>query len=106
MQQLNQKHPDNYLLGMRILWAPIGFMIICWVFVPESPWFHVRRGNKDKAMKAMRQLYGGVKNFDFDEEYGIIARTIQNEKEMLQEAPRYIHVFKGLNLVNSPLCWK
>jgi SP family general alpha glucoside:H+ symporter-like MFS transporter len=47
MQQLNQKHPDNYLLAMRILWAPIGLMIIFWVFVPESPWFHARRGNKE-----------------------------------------------------------
>ena len=31
MQQLNQKHPDDYLLAMRILWAPVGLMIIFWV---------------------------------------------------------------------------
>ena len=28
MQQLNKRHPDNYLLAMRILWAPIALMII------------------------------------------------------------------------------
>ncbi|KIN08770.1 hypothetical protein OIDMADRAFT_48613 [Oidiodendron maius Zn] len=98
MQQLNQRHPDNYLLAMRILWAPIGLMIICWVIVPESPWFHARRGNKDEAIKSMKQLYGGVQGYDFEEEYGIIARTIEHERELLQETPRYVHIFKGLNL--------
>lgn len=49
----------------------------------------------------MKQLYGGVQGFDFEEEYGIIARTIAHEKEVLQEAPSYRHVFKGLNLVGE-----
>ena len=106
MQQLNQRHPDNYLLAMRILWAPIGLMIICWVIVPESPWFHARRGNKDMAIKSMKQLYGGVQGYDFEEEYGIIARTIEHERELLQETPRYVHIFKGLNLVSASVLFK
>lgn len=106
MQQLNQKHPDNYLLAMRILWAPIGVMIIVWALVPESPWFHARRGDKDKALKTMRQLYGGVEGYDFEEEYGIIARTIEHERELLEDSPRYIHVFKGLNLVSTSVLLK
>lgn len=103
MQQLNQKHPDNYLLAMRILWAPLGIMILCWVFIPESPWFHARNGDKEKALKAMRQLYGGIQGYNFEEEYGIIARTIEHEREVLQAAPSYIHVFQGLNLVSVSL---
>lgn len=99
MQQLNQKHPDNYLLAMRILWAPIGLMIICWAIVPESPWFYARHGNKEMALKHMRYLYGGVEGYDFEEEYGIIEATIAHEKAMLQDQPRYIDVFKGPNLV-------
>jgi SP family general alpha glucoside:H+ symporter-like MFS transporter len=107
MQQLNQRHPNNYLLAMRILWAPIGLMIICWAFVPESPWFHARHGDKEKAMKAMKQLYGDVKGYDFEEEYGIIARTIEHERELLQEGkPRYVHIFKGLNLVSASVQFK
>ena len=66
MQQINKKYPDNYLLAMHILWAPIGLMIICWVLVPESPWYYARRGNKEKALKMMRQLYGGVDGYDYD----------------------------------------
>lgn len=106
MQQLNKKHPDNYLLAMRILWAPIGLMILFWIFVPESPWFHARHGNKEKAMKAMKQLYGGVQGFDFEEEYGIIERTIAHEREVLQVVPSVIHVFKGLNLVGASVSSK
>lgn len=99
MQQLNQKHPENYILAMRILWGPISLMILCWAFVPESPWFHARRGNKEKTMRAMRQLYGGVEGYNFEDEYWIIVRTIEHEKTVLQEKPRYFDVFKGLNLV-------
>lgn len=101
MQQLNKKHPDNYLLAMRIIWAPVALMIVCWVFIPESPWFYARHDNKEKAIKSLKQLYGGVEGFDFEEEYGIIVRTIAHEREVLQEAPSYRHVFKGLNLVSE-----
>lgn len=100
MQQLNKKHPDNYLLAMRILWAPIGLMIVFWTFIPESPWYHARRGEKEKAMKCLHQLFGGVEGYDFEEEYGIIARTIQHEQTMNQEKPSFADVFRGFNLVS------
>jgi MFS transporter, SP family, general alpha glucoside:H+ symporter len=106
MQQLNQRHPDNYLLAMRILWAPIGLMIVCWFFIPESPWFHARRGNKEQAIKTMKQLYGGVEGYDFEEEYGIIAKTIEHERELLEDRPRYVDIFKGLNLVSASVPFK
>jgi SP family general alpha glucoside:H+ symporter-like MFS transporter len=48
----------------------------------------------------MRQLYGGVPNFNFEEEYGIIARTIAHERDVLQEAPKFVHVVQGINLVS------
>ncbi|ORY31052.1 general substrate transporter [Naematelia encephala] len=97
MQQLNVKHPDNYLIAMRVLWAPIGLMLLCWVFVPESPWFHARKGNKEGAMKSLKQLYGNVKGYDFEEEYAIIARTIEHERQVLVHKPSYADVFRGTN---------
>ncbi|OAA61997.1 General substrate transporter [Niveomyces insectorum RCEF 264] len=97
MQQLNKKHPDNYLLAMRILWGPIAMMIVCWIFVPESPWFHARRGNKERAIANMKKLYGGVKGYDYEDEYGVIERTIAHEKAMLNDRPRYVDVFRGVN---------
>lgn len=100
MQQLNEKHPDNYLLAMRVLWGPIGFMLLCWAFVPESPWFHARKGNKEAAIKSLRQLFGNVEGYDLEEEYNIIARTIEHEKELLNHQPSYMDVFRGTNLVS------
>lgn len=101
MEQLNQKHPDNYLLAMRVLWAPVGLMIVFWAAIPESPWFYARHGSKEKAVKAMKQLYGNVKGYDFEVEYGIIERTIQHERQLLHHKPRYVDIFKGRNLVSA-----
>jgi hypothetical protein len=101
MQQLNQKHPDNYLLTLRILWALIGLMLTCWVFVPESPWFHPPRGNKKEgAMKSSRQLFSNVEGYDLEEEYPIIARTIQHENDLLAHKPFYADLFRRINLVS------
>ena len=30
MQQINKKYPNDYILAMRIVWAPIGLIILCW----------------------------------------------------------------------------
>ncbi|KAL1893354.1 hypothetical protein Sste5346_006532 [Sporothrix stenoceras] len=98
MQQLNSKYPDNYLLAMRILWAPIGLMLICWILAPESPWFHARHGNKEKALKSMRWLYGGVEGYDYEEEYSIIVKTIEHEKGLLTSKFNTLEIFKGINL--------
>ncbi|CAK7227666.1 hypothetical protein SEUCBS140593_006653 [Sporothrix eucalyptigena] len=98
MQQLNSKYPDNYLLAMRILWAPIGLMLICWFLAPESPWFHARHGNKEKAIKCMKQLYGGVEGYDFEEEYSIIEKTIEHEKGLLTSKINTLDILKGRNL--------
>lgn len=84
---------------MRILWAPIGLMIVCWAFVPETPWHHARRGNKEAAMKSLRQLYGGVEGYNFEEEYNIIALTIEHERMALEKKPSYADVFRGTNRV-------
>lgn len=100
MQQLNTKHPDKYLIAMRVLWAPIALMLVCWAFVPESPWFHARRGNKEAAMKSLHHLYGNVKDYDYEEEYQIIARTIDHENELLNRKPTYADVFRGTNRVS------
>ncbi|KAH8677975.1 general substrate transporter [Xylariales sp. PMI_506] len=99
MQQLNQLYPNDYLFAVRILWVPIGLTIFFWSFVPESPWFYARHGDKDKAMQSMIKLYGGVEGYDFEEEYGIIVRTIKHERKKLHDQqPSYAHVFDGVNL--------
>lgn len=40
-------------------------MIMCQVFNPESPLFQTRHGNKEKANTTIRQLYSGIKAYNF-----------------------------------------
>ena len=100
MQQLNKYRPNDYLFAMRILFAPIGFMIFVWLPLPESPWYFARKGEKEKALNSMRRLYGGIPGYNFEEEYAIIANTIAHEADVLFQAPSYKDVFRGVNLVS------
>lgn len=102
MQQLNKKRPNDYLFAMRILFAPVGIMIVFWAFIPESPWFYARRGNKAAAIKSLQRLFGNVEGYDIEEEYGIIERTIAHENANLDFKPRFRHVFQGVHLVYRP----
>lgn len=106
MQQLNQKHPDEYLLAMRILWAPIALMLACWIWIPESPWHLVRKGQMDKAKHSLKMLFGGVEGYDIEEEVAIIARTIAHEQEVLVHKPSYADCFKGVNLVGLRMLYR
>lgn len=99
MQQINKNHPTNYLLAMRVVWAPIGLIILCWAFIPESPWYHAKRGNKEGAINSLKRLYSNVPGFDYEEEYGIIHLTIQHESKLLNNAPSVKDVFRGNNRV-------
>ena len=54
MQQLKEKHLDNCLIAMGVIWGPIGVMGLCWAIVPESPWFHARWDHEAAGVKALR----------------------------------------------------
>ena len=67
--------------------------------MPETPWYYGRRGNKEGAFKSMRRLYSNIPDYDYEEEYGIIIRTIAHERELLAEVQHqsWSAVFRGLN---------
>lgn len=98
---MNKKTPLDYLTPLRILFAPVAIIIFCWIWLPESPWFHARRGNKEKALKCMGRLYGKIEGYNAEEEYSIIIATIKHEQESMKVKPRYREVFRGLNLVSQ-----
>lgn len=106
MQVTNARYPLDYRVPIYVLWGPIGSLLIIYLVLPESPWYYGRKGDKQGAMKSFKRLYGGVPGFDFDEEYGIIERTIQHERRVLLESKNmdWSEVFRGLNLV-STLRW-
>ena len=102
MDILNQKHPTKWLLPIYIEYAMIGIMFFCYIFVPETPWYYGRRGDAEGAMKSMKRLYGNIPGYNYEEEYGIITRTIAHEKEMdaKANAQPWSQIFRGLNGVS------
>lgn len=99
MNFLTLAHPLNWHLPVYATWGPIAFMLFCFALIPESPWFHARRGHKEKAFKSLKKLYGNIPDYDYEEEYGIIVKTIANERAMLKrnKASAWTDLFKAPN---------
>lgn len=70
-------------------------MAILW-FCPESPWWLIRRGRKDEALRSIKRL--GAKTPEKAEAtLAMMERTVQIEAEQGGE-PRLIDLFKGTDL--------
>lgn len=100
MYLINKNHPTDYILALRVIWAPVGLIFFCFAFIPESPWFYVKRGNTEAAMKSLKKLYGNVDGYDFAEEMAIIENTIVHEINKVNNSPSFKQVFQGNNLVS------
>src|SRR4051794_9542625 len=76
-------------------------LIIGVLFAPESPWWHVRKGNVEDAKAALRKLtssqYAAEAGFSVDDTVAMMVHT--NELE-LQSATStsYLQCFKGVDL--------
>jgi len=87
-------------------------------FVPESPIYHIRRGNEEKAKKCLVRLYGTAPGYDAvsavaghdvfhvmahrqDHEYRVVVEQIAAEQAILhQDGKRasIFEIFQGSNL--------
>ena len=100
LEVMNQKYPLNWLKPFYVVWGMAAVMLFSILILPESPWHHARRGNRESAIKSLRRLYGTVPNYDVEAEYNIILRTVVHEKVVLQasKAASYRYLFTGENL--------
>ncbi|SPJ78855.1 probable maltose permease (MalP) [Fusarium torulosum] len=68
------------------------------IFAPESPWWHVRKGNRAAAKKSLLRLTSSQQpNFNADETIAMIEHTNEMEKN-LKEGTSYRDCFKGVDL--------
>ncbi|KAG8677824.1 hypothetical protein FPOAC2_03967 [Fusarium poae] len=68
------------------------------IFAPESPWWHVRKGNRAAAKKSLLRLTSPQQpNFNADETIAMIEHTNEMEKN-LKEGTSYRDCFKGIDL--------
>ena len=103
IQIVNKKFPYYWQLPVYVLWGPISVVLIIIAVLPESPWYHARRGNREAAIKSLKRLYGGVIGYNCDEEYVIIERTLAHEKRMesQMEVVSWRNILSGFNRVSS-----
>ncbi|KAJ4027835.1 hypothetical protein NW752_000080 [Fusarium irregulare] len=68
------------------------------IFAPESPWWHVRKGNRAAAKKSLLRLTSpNQPNFNADDTIAMIEHTNEMEKN-LKEGTSYRDCFKGIDL--------
>lgn len=93
----NKETQWAYRIPFAIQWTwPIPlFVILC--MAPESPWFHVRTGNIDQAVKIIENLSSSHQRRDAEKTVAAMIRTNELEKS-LESNTSYLQCFKGTDL--------
>ncbi|KAI5928356.1 sugar transporter [Camillea tinctor] len=88
----------SYRIPFAIQWLWPPFLIIaCW-FAPESPWWFVKKGQREDALKTLRRLVSAPpEHVDPQNTVAMMEHTIQTERDM-DIGGTYLDCFKGTNL--------
>ncbi|KAK1927060.1 hypothetical protein DB88DRAFT_514651 [Papiliotrema laurentii] len=88
------------LMASEIVITGTQIFVLMLPFVPESPIFHIRRGNEDKAKKCLLKLYGTAPGYDVDHEYRVILEQMEAERAITQAGGKssFFEIFQGANL--------
>lgn len=106
MTMTARRQPFYWQLPVYVEMGLVGLMGICFILIPETPWYHGRRGNKEGCFKSMRRLFGNVDDYNQEEEWGIISRSVEHERELLEQtsAVSWSSIFRGTNGVSQQGC--
>jgi hypothetical protein len=86
--------PSAYKVPFASQWAFSGYAVITSLLVPESPVYLVSKNKIDQARRTFRILGCSFA----DERISAIEATIQQERNVSTEQPRFAECFKGSNL--------
>jgi SP family general alpha glucoside:H+ symporter-like MFS transporter len=85
-----------YRIPFAIQWAwPIPLFAIL-SLAPESPWFYVRTGDPEKAMRMVVRLSSSAQRDDAKKRVEMMVHTNERERS-LEEDTSYIQCFKGID---------
>ena len=94
---LNRNDEWAYRIPFAIQWIwPIPIMIGVFL-APESPWWLVRKGHKDEAIRSLNRLTGVSEDFCAEETVAMMIHTNELEKS-IEEGTSYLDCFKKANL--------
>ncbi|KAK1984432.1 general substrate transporter, partial [Colletotrichum cereale] len=94
------KREDEWAWRGPLAWQwifPTPLMVILF-FAPESPWWLIRRGRKEEALRSVKRL--GASNAtkqQNQQNYAMIERTVEIEAQ-LGGSPSLLDLFKGIDL--------
>ncbi|KAH6950307.1 hexose transporter [Ilyonectria sp. MPI-CAGE-AT-0026] len=99
LNQLNKRHPENWLTPIYVQWAQIGLMLIIYVFLPESPAWCITQGYTERARKELQTLYRRVDDFDINHQIEVLTLSVEHEKAIAAEQNRekWYSIFRGVN---------
>ncbi|KAK2598676.1 hypothetical protein N8I77_012071 [Diaporthe amygdali] len=94
---LNQRNDEwSWRIPLALQWIfPLPLMFIIW-FAPESPYWLVRHGKKDQALRSLERL-GRKSKVNAQNELAMIERTVEIESKM-GGAPSLVDLVKGTDL--------
>lgn len=98
LQVVNVTEPTQYRRAIYSEWVLNGLWMICFIFLPESPWYYARKDRPEPAKKVLRRIYKGIDDFDPEREYITMLRTIEHERAVAQSRSTWAEIFRGPNL--------
>jgi MFS transporter, SP family, general alpha glucoside:H+ symporter len=95
---VNREDSGAYRIPFAIQWLWPILILPGVLLAPESPWWYVRHGSKEKAKQSLLRLTSrNQPEFNPDETIAMIEHTNELEKN-IQEGVTYRECFKGVNL--------
>ncbi|KZT57086.1 general substrate transporter [Calocera cornea HHB12733] len=92
----NRDDSFAYRIPLAVQWVFPAIVLIFLPFVPESPWYLVRRERMAEAKKSSERLFGGT-GLDIDMHIAYIKETIELEERIAGEG-KWLDLFRGTDL--------
>ena len=101
LNELNHLNPLDFRTAIYSQWAMIGLMLICFLLLPETPWWLCSKSRTEAAAKVLTRFNGHVPGYNVHEVINVMVATIEEErtlsKQQMQEG--LFSVFQGRNAI-------
>jgi SP family general alpha glucoside:H+ symporter-like MFS transporter len=90
--------PDSYKLIFAIQWVFPGIMLLVVFFLPESPWYLVKKGKSEEAARSLTRLHNA--SYDVAGALAEIELAVQTDREnsLHQRTASFLECFQGSDL--------
>ncbi|KAL5049177.1 hypothetical protein BDW71DRAFT_176296 [Aspergillus fruticulosus] len=92
----------SYKIPIAAQWALPVIMLSLVYFVPDPPYWLVRKGRTDDALKSLRRL--ATSGVDVSHKLAHIRETLRLEESFQGGRPHYLECFRGPNLRRLTIC--